>query len=115
MAVYPFQNHVDLTSSNTNQQNLSLSIWLKLAYAVYRRLFRLCYIWFQNRIQTIGDHVEIIRLNSVTVSDRYLIPHIKNFSSQLHGWNIISKIDLIRVYHQISVAESDIHKTFWTL
>lgn len=46
------------------------------------------------------------RLNTVTVPDRYPIPHIQNFSSQLHG-----KIDLIRAYRQIPAAENDIHKT----
>ena len=36
------------------------------------------------------------RLNSVTVLDRYSIPNIQNFSANLHGSTLFSKIDLIR-------------------
>ena len=51
------------------------------------------------------------RLNSITTHDRYPIPHIQDYSSQLAGNTIFSKIDLIRGYHQIPVTLSDISKT----
>ena len=51
------------------------------------------------------------RLNDVTSPDRYSIPHIQDFSAQLAGMIIFSKIDLLRGYHQMLVAPEDIPKT----
>ena len=50
-------------------------------------------------------------LNDVTKDDRYPLPHIQDLNSNLRGKTIFSKIDLIRRYHQIPVAEEDIPKT----
>ena len=54
---------------------------------------------------------EYRRLNDVTVPDRYPVPHIQDFSSILAGAAVFSKIDLVRGYHQISMASQDICKT----
>lgn len=51
------------------------------------------------------------KLNSVTVPDKYPLPHIQDFTYHLAGCTIFSKIDLIKAYFQIPVAEEDRHKT----
>ena len=51
------------------------------------------------------------RLNARTTPDKYPVPHLKDFSAQLHGCELFSKIDLVRGYHQIPVAPEDVHKT----
>ena len=51
------------------------------------------------------------RLNEATTHDRYPVPHIQDFSAQLEGKRIFSKIDLVRGYNQIPVAAADVPKT----
>ena len=51
------------------------------------------------------------RLNETTVDDRYPLPHIQDLNSKLAGAKIFSKIDLVRVYHQIPMAADSVPKT----
>ena len=50
-------------------------------------------------------------LNAITVPDRYPIPHVQDFAARLHGMTIFTKIDLVRAYNQIPIAEQDVCKT----
>lgn len=50
-------------------------------------------------------------LNAITIPDRYPIPYLNDFASNLQGKIIFSKIDLQKAFHQVPVAEEDIEKT----
>ncbi|GBL76526.1 Transposon Ty3-G Gag-Pol polyprotein [Araneus ventricosus] len=50
-------------------------------------------------------------LNSQTIKDKYPIPCIADFTAELHGSKLFSRIDLIKAYHQIPIHPEDIHKT----
>jgi len=51
------------------------------------------------------------RLNEVTRADRYPLPHLHDFTANLAGSTVFTKLDLIRAYHQIPIARQDIPKT----
>jgi hypothetical protein len=55
-----------------------------------------------------GDYRE---LNKRTKFDRYPIPHIQSFNSNLAGCSIFSKLDLCRAFNQIPMNTADIEKT----
>ena len=43
--------------------------------------------------------------------DQYPVQHIQDFSAQLKGKKVFSKVDLVCGYNQIPVAAADIPKT----
>ena len=51
------------------------------------------------------------RVNARTTDDRYPVRTLQDFTSELHGKSVFSKIDLMKGYHQIPVADGDIKKT----
>ncbi|GBM47648.1 Transposon Ty3-I Gag-Pol polyprotein [Araneus ventricosus] len=51
------------------------------------------------------------RLNSITISDHYPLPHIHDFSHGLAAKTVFNKIDQVKAYHQIPIKSSDSHKT----
>ena len=50
-------------------------------------------------------------LNKQTKTDAYLIPQIDEILDHLYKAQVFSKIDLNKVYHQVAVELSHMHKT----
>jgi hypothetical protein len=51
------------------------------------------------------------RLNAVTIPDRYPLPNMQSLNDRMAGCTVFSRIDLVKAYHQIPIAEDDIQKT----
>ena len=47
----------------------------------------------------------------MTTDDQYPVRQLTDFTSELHGKSIFSKIDLLKGYHQIPVVDGDVCKT----
>eukprot|EP00253_Pinus_taeda_P007066 PITA_07066 len=55
--------------------------------------------------------IDYMKLNKVTIKNRYPLPRIDDLFDQLKGAIVISKIDLRSGYHQVHIKEEDIYKT----
>lgn len=52
-----------------------------------------------------------IDYRQLTISNKYLLPHIKDLFDQLHGAAHFSKVVLWSSYHQLRIKEEDVPKT----
>ena len=51
------------------------------------------------------------RLNCSTEDDRYPVPRIHDFTANLAGKAVFSKVDLVKGFHQVPVSPEDVPKT----
>jgi hypothetical protein len=55
--------------------------------------------------------IDYMKLNKVTISNKYSLPRIDDLFDQLRGATIFSKIELRYGYHQVEIKDEDIYKT----
>ena len=58
--------------------------------------------------QPCGDYR---RLNNITTPDRYPLPNMQDLGHKLAGCRVFSRLDLVKGYHQVPVADTDVQKT----
>ena len=61
-----------------------------------------------NRYRCCGDFRS---LNAKTILDSFPIPSLRNFTENIKGSTIFSKLDILKAYHHVNIAECDRPKT----
>ena len=59
-------------------------------------------------LRPVGDYRA---LNAVTELDHYRLPHLKDYTHEIAGAKVFSKVDLRKAFHLISIDKKDRHKT----
>jgi len=59
--------------------------------------------------------IDFIKLNKVTMKNKYYFPRIDDLFDQLRCTRVFSKIDLRYGYHQVRIKEEDINKTAFSV
>jgi hypothetical protein len=68
-------------------------------------------LFIKKKESTLRLCIDYMKLNKVTIKNKYPLPRIDELFDQLGGVSIFSKIDLRSGYHQVRIKGEDIHKT----
>ncbi len=96
---------------NLKLQKQSSNVWNPPAlFAVPNHYWPLPCTWCPKKDGSWRPCGDYCRLNLVTTHDMYPLPNMQDLSNSLHGCNFFLKINLVKGYHQIPVAATDIPK-----
>lgn len=91
-------------------KNLLVKGFIKPSILPWRALV----LFVKKKYGTLRICIDYLKLNKVTIKNKYPLPRIDVLFDQLQGRFIFSKIDLWSSYHQLRINEGDMPKTsFW--
>ena len=68
-------------------------------------------LFVKKKYGTLRMCIDYLKINKVTVKNKYPLPRIEDLFDQLKGADVFSKIDLRSGYYQLRVKEGDVPKT----
>jgi len=68
-------------------------------------------VFIVNKDGTLRLCIDYMKLNKVTIKNKYPLSRIDDLFDQLKGATMFSKIELRSRYHQVCIKEEDIYKT----